>query len=48
MEFGFTEVALYRVGALSGQRCQEDVKLIKQIFDLVPRDVLVQLQGGTH
>ncbi|MEZ4387117.1 MAG: hypothetical protein R3D98_05990 [Candidatus Krumholzibacteriia bacterium] len=45
VEFGVAEVAVYRVGPLTGQRCQADVKLVKQIFDLVPAQVLAQLRG---
>jgi hypothetical protein len=46
LEFGFAELAVYRYGRLSGERCQRDVKLAQQIVNLVPDDVLAQLREG--
>jgi hypothetical protein len=46
--FGFAELAVYREGALTGRSCQEDLRLARRIFDLVPADVLAQLRGGSR
>lgn len=48
LEFGFAELAVYRDGRLSGERCQRDVKLVREIVNLVPADVLAQLREGTR
>ncbi|RKZ17799.1 hypothetical protein DRQ50_04620 [bacterium] len=45
IEFGYAEIAVYRTGALSAERCQEALKVARRMFDLIPDDVLAQLKG---
>ncbi len=45
IEFGLAEVAVYRSGALTGERCQEGLKAARRMCELVPSDVLAELQG---
>lgn len=46
IEFGFTEVAVYRSGSLSGSRCQDGLKIAQKMLALIPADVLAQLRGA--
>ena len=48
IEFGFAEIAVYRSGALTADRCQDALKVARTMLDLVPQDVLDQLKGGSH
>ena len=48
IEFGFNEIAVYRGGALTGEKCQEGSKVAREMIDLVPTDVLAQLKGDSR
>jgi hypothetical protein len=44
--FGFTELAVWRTGALEASKVHEDLKIARRLLDLIPADVLAQLRGG--
>ena len=45
IEFGFAEIAVSVGGPLTGEHCQQCLKIAREMLDLIPRDVLVQLRG---
>lgn len=45
IEFGFAEIAVYRRGALTADRCEEALKVARRMLELIPADVLAQLKG---
>jgi len=43
--FGMAEVAVFLPGSLTGHRCQQGLKIVRALRDLVPAGVLAQLRG---
>jgi len=48
IEFGFNEIAVYKSGALTGERCQECLKVARRMLDLIPDNILTQPRGDSN
>jgi len=48
IEFGFNEIVVYKNGALTGEFCQECLKVARRMLDLIPDNVLTQPRGDSH